>query len=47
MLYSRRYAIEGLSAWCERLGLRVERMTRVSDGRGIPRVAHLLLRRVA
>lgn len=47
MLYSRRYALEGLRAWCERLGLRVERMTRVSDGRGIPRVAHLLLRRTA
>jgi Histidine-specific methyltransferase, SAM-dependent len=46
MLYSRRYRTAPLSAWFERHGFTTE-ATRVVDGsRGVPRVAHLLLRRV-
>ncbi len=45
MLYSRRYTVEGLSTWFERLGFTVERITKVEDTKGRPRVAHLLIRK--
>lgn len=45
MLYSRRYDVEALTAWLERQGYAVERLAKVEDSKGTPRVAHLLLRR--
>jgi uncharacterized SAM-dependent methyltransferase len=45
MLYSRRYELEELSAWFERQGLAVERVSQVKDTKGRPGVAHLLLRK--
>jgi len=45
MLYSRRYAVEGLSGWLEEHGYKVERIMQVGDPKRWPRVAHLLLRR--
>jgi hypothetical protein len=45
MLYSRRYTIEGLTGWLEKLGLEVERIHTIKDSKNAPRVAHLLLRR--
>ena len=45
MLYSRRYDVEPLTAWMERLGFSVLRLQRVDDSRNKARVAHLLLRR--
>ncbi len=47
MLYSRRYDLDGLTGWLEQRRLVVERIERVADGRGVDRVAHLLLRRTA
>ena len=44
MLYSRRYQLEPLTAWLEGLGLEVQRIQRIEDSRGMPRVAHLLLK---
>lgn len=44
MLYSRRYQLEPLTAWLEGLGLEVLRIQRIEDSRGMPRVAHLLLK---
>ncbi len=46
MLYSRRYRVADLSRWFERLGWVAEGTRLVTDSRGVPRVAHLLLRRV-
>lgn len=43
MLYSRRYALEPLTRWLERLDFEVLRVARVEDARGKPRVAHLLV----
>ncbi len=45
MLFSRRYTLEGLTAWFEDLDFTVERIIQVEDARRRPRVAHLLLRR--
>jgi len=45
MLYSRRYALEPLTRWLEKLDLEVLRVVKVDDSRGKARVAHLLLRR--
>jgi transcriptional regulator with XRE-family HTH domain len=45
MLYSRRYEVEGLTAWLEEHGYEVLRLARVSDSKKRPRVAHLLVRR--
>lgn len=45
MLYSRRYALEPLTRWLEKLDLEVLRIAKVEDSRGKARVAHLLLRR--
>lgn len=45
MLYSRRYELEELSAWLERMGFAVLRIQRVDDTRKRPRVCHLLLQR--
>ncbi|MCC6623982.1 MAG: L-histidine N(alpha)-methyltransferase [Deltaproteobacteria bacterium] len=45
MLFSRRYALDGLTAWLEERDLAVERVQTVRDARRRPRVAHLLLRR--
>ncbi|MCK6552220.1 L-histidine N(alpha)-methyltransferase [Myxococcota bacterium] len=47
MLYSRRYQLEGLTAWLERLRFEVLRISRVEDSKRRPRVAHLLLRRTS
>ncbi len=44
MLYSRRYELEPLSGWFERLGFEVLRLRRVEDSQGHARVAHVLLR---
>lgn len=44
MLYSRRYDLEQLTAWFERLDFEVLRIQRVEDSKGQARVAHLLLR---
>jgi len=44
MLYSRRYELESLSRWFERLGFEVLRLRKVEDSKGQARVAHLLLR---
>ncbi len=46
MLYSRRYALEGLTGWLEERGYEVLRIARVEDSKKRPRVAHLLVRRV-
>jgi hypothetical protein len=45
MLYSRRYQVEALTQWFERLEFSVERVARVDDSRQQARVVHLLLRR--
>ncbi|MFO0723664.1 MAG: L-histidine N(alpha)-methyltransferase [Myxococcota bacterium] len=45
MLYSRRYDVEKLARWFERLDLEVLRIQRVEDDKKRARVAHLLLRR--
>lgn len=45
MLYSRRYALEPLTRWFEKLSFDVLRVVRVDDARGKARVAHLLLTR--
>ncbi|MBW2460165.1 MAG: L-histidine N(alpha)-methyltransferase [Deltaproteobacteria bacterium] len=45
MLYSRRYALPGLTKWLEEQGLAVERVHEVRDTKDRPRVAHLLLRK--
>jgi len=45
MLYSRRYNLESLIVWLERMQLRLERSMIVEDSKHRPRVAHLLLRR--
>jgi hypothetical protein len=45
MLYSRRYKMDALSAWFERLDFEVLRVQRADDSRDRPRVGHLLLRR--
>lgn len=45
MLYSRRYVLESLTRWFERLGFEVLRIQRVDDSRQRARVAHLLLRK--
>ncbi len=45
MLYSRRYDLDGLQRWLETHELEVVRTRTVKDGGGVPRVAHLLLRR--
>lgn len=47
MLYSRRYQLAPLLAWLERLGYDAVASERITDGRGTPRVANLLLRRRA
>jgi hypothetical protein len=46
MLYSRRYRLEPLAAWFERLGFKAEGRRLVPDSRGVARVAHLLVRRL-
>ena len=45
MLYSRRYQLEGLTAWLEQLEFSVERIVRIEDSKRRPRVAHVLARR--
>jgi hypothetical protein len=45
MLYSRRYDVESLSTWLEKQEYSVERIQKIADSKGVPRVAHLLLRR--
>jgi hypothetical protein len=45
MLYSRRYRVAPLSAWFEQHGFKTEAVRTVDDARGLPRMAHLLLRR--
>jgi len=45
MLYSRRYQLEGLTAWLEDRGYEVLRVAQIQDSKKRPRVAHLLLRR--
>lgn len=45
MLYSRRYDVDGLTAWLGEQGYEVLRVVRVSDSKKRPRVAHLLARR--
>lgn len=45
MLYSRRYHVESLTAWLEKQDYAVERVAKVDDSKGTPRVAHLLLRK--
>lgn len=47
MLYSRRYQLEGLTAWLEDRGYEVLRVVTIQDSKKRPRVAHLLLRRAA
>jgi hypothetical protein len=47
MLYSRRYQLEGLTGWFERLGWEALAIHQVPDSRGVARVLHLLLRRRA
>lgn len=44
MLYSRRYELDALGRWFERLGFEILRVHRVEDSRGQARVAHVLLR---
>jgi hypothetical protein len=46
MLYSRRYRVAELTRWFERLGWVTEGTHAVADSRHVPRVAHVLLRRV-
>jgi uncharacterized SAM-dependent methyltransferase len=46
MLYSRRYRLEDLTAWFERMRFEVLRITRVDDAKKRARVCHLLLRRM-
>lgn len=45
MLYSRRYRLEELTAWFERMKFEVLRISRVDDTKKRARVCHLLLRR--
>lgn len=45
MLYSRRYRLDDLAHWFESFDFDVEGLSKVSDSKGRPRVAHLLLRR--
>ena len=45
MLYSRRYHLDGLTAWLEQMGFAIERIVRIEDSKKRPRVAHLLVRR--
>jgi hypothetical protein len=45
MLYSRRYRLEDLTTWFERMRFEVLRIARVDDSKKRPRVCHLLLRR--
>lgn len=45
MLYSRRYQPEALCRWLEAQGYSVERLVKVDDSKGQPRVAHLLLQK--
>mgnify|MGYP001601542766 CR=1 FL=1 len=45
MLYSRRYEMQGLSAWFEGLGFEVMGLAHTHDSQGRDRVGHLLLRR--
>jgi uncharacterized SAM-dependent methyltransferase len=45
MLYSRRYRLEDLTAWLEKMRFEVLRIVRVDDAKKRPRVCHLLLRR--
>lgn len=44
MLYSRRYVLDDLLPWIEARGFEVLRIQRIEDSRGLPRVAHLLLK---
>lgn len=46
MLYSRRYDLEELARWFERLDFAVEGISRTRDSKGRSRVGHLLLRRL-
>lgn len=45
MLYSRRYRLEDLTSWFERMRFEVLRIARVDDAKKRPRVCHLLLRK--
>lgn len=45
MLYSRRYQLEGLTAWFEKRGFAVESIVPVADSEHRQSVAHVLLRR--
>lgn len=45
MLYSRRYKVDGLTAWLEDQGYVVEDVRQVEDSKKRPRVAHVLARR--
>ncbi len=47
MLYSRRYRLEDLTAWFEKMRFDVLRIVRVDDSKKRPRVCHLLLRKRA